>query len=707
MVSAQSSTRSLGTSSGALSRDSLSAARHGNEDSSARALQQALEAAADSAVQLHRSESMTSMDSVNSQASVTKHTDSVKKSSVKMGEVEYSQFNQYIIIKDLGRGVHARVMLALNTADNTLRAIKVTNGNAAVAETAVRKEIAVLKKLNHKNVLKLFEVIDDQNSKELFLVLEYASAGPISTRYNRSPIKEPVLLSYMRDIIQGLDYLHHVVGIAHMDLKPENLLKAADGTVKIADFGVSFIGQSNQHNSHKRIVGTPAFIAPEMLGEVGYDPYVADIWSLGICMFHMATARLPFIGKTIFQIVAMARRQELQFPQYPTLSPELEHLIRMILEVDPMKRATIPEIMAHPWITSNGQHPMPDSHAQHCAGIYVTEEEVALAVRQDPLAALLKPSFKPVHFMPGEFIMRKDESGSTMYFINSGKCEVLMDALSDDGKLSAESKADGDDVDNAGVLAVRTAGQFIGEMAVLEAIQKGTPDSVGRRTASIRARGHVDCLSVTVAEMLSALERDEGARERLLSTATFRLEQNQEIILQLAETFRVDQTEEMRKERKFAPVRTLQVLYAEDSVPTQFIVKRLMKRIGNIELTCVNDGKAAFEHCEKCAKGEMVRPDIILMDCQMPVMNGLRATMQIRALKDNAMSSVTIVAVSSGIKNLNQKECMDAGMDDYVAKPLNQETLSDVLTRNLPKELLSEDSDTGIVDFGDVVILPK
>ena len=629
---------------------------------------------------------------------MTKHTDSITKSSVKMGEMEYRQFNQYLIIKDLGRGVHARVMLSLNTADNLLYAIKATNSNAAVAETAVRKEIAVLKKLNHNNVLKLFEVIDDNNSDELLLVLEYASAGPIFTRYNRIPVKEGVLQSYMRDIIQGLDYLHHAVGIAHMDLKPENLLQVADGTVKIADFGVSFIGQSNSKNARKRIVGTPAFIAPEMLGEDGYDPYIADIWSLGICMFHMATAQLPFIGKTIFQIIAMAKRQGLRFPPLPDLSMDLRDLIRIILEVDPQKRATISEIMSHPWMTTNGEMPLRACLADQ---IFVTEEEVKMAIRADPLAALLRPAFKSKEFSPGEFIFRKDDLGETMYFINSGEAEVLMDALAADNKnLGADSGMN--DPKEMGVLAVRRAGQFIGEMAVLEAIQKGTADAVGTRTASVRARSAVDCLSVTVTEILAALEKDEGGRERLLRTASFRLEQNEEIMLQLAESSKKLNESTLLPEVKFSPSRTLQVMYAEDSVPTQFIVKRLMKRIGNVELTCVNDGSAALEHCLKCARGESVQPDIILMDCQMPVMNGLEASTAIRSLSDTEVSSVPIVAVSSGIKHLNQKECMDAGMDDYVAKPLNQETLADVLVRNLPKSLVSASEKEDVADVREV-----
>ena len=75
--------------------------------------------------------------------------------------------------------------LGLNTADNKLYAVKATTSATAVAETAVRKEIAVLKKLNHDNVLKLFEVIDDDETNELLIVLEYAAGGPIFTRYNR------------------------------------------------------------------------------------------------------------------------------------------------------------------------------------------------------------------------------------------------------------------------------------------------------------------------------------------------------------------------------------------------------------------------------------------------------------------------------------------------------------------------------------------
>ena len=108
-----------------------------------------------------------------------------------------------------------------------------------------------------------------------------------------------------------------------------------------------------------------------------------------------------------------------------------------------------------------------------------------------------------------------------------------------------------------------------------------------------------------------------------------------------------------------------------------------------------------WDYCVN-AKNENVRPDIILMDCQMPVMDGLEATREIRKLDDPIVSKVPIVAVSSGIKSMNERDCMEAGMDDYVAKPLNQQILTGVLSRNIPTSLMKN-----AVDPNDVKLMQE
>ena len=298
-----------------------------------------------------------------------KLTPSVQKLSIIMDDKEHEQLNQYIMIKDLGRGAHAKVKLGLNKMDNNLYALKIRNERVRVAEAAVRKEIAILKKLSHPHVLKLHEVIDDTVSNELILVLEYAPGGPIFTRFNRVPLSEKVLHGYARDIVLGLDYLHSLE-IAHMDLKPENMLKMADG-VKLCDFGVSVDSELTGVTRSTRLAGTPAFLAPEMLDETGYDPMPSDVWSLGVCLYNMATARLPFTGKTVFQIVAMAKSTELKFPDEdadaivnattvpspppPKLSNLLKDMLRKMLVVDPKERISIAGMMEHPWVTEEGK----------------------------------------------------------------------------------------------------------------------------------------------------------------------------------------------------------------------------------------------------------------------------------------------------------------------------------------------------------------
>lgn len=240
--------------------------------------------------------------------------------------------NTYEILREIGRGEHGRVKLARDLVHDELVAIKIVsrkpkkdrqllrmrrpsnfvagpNRAPNTSENKIRREIAIMKRCDHKNIVQLKEVLDDMNLYKIYLVLEYMDRGEIKWK-RRTPIETPrpssgsddqklpctvrrsleasednemltdeylpnlsfrQLRRIFRDVLLGLEYLH-MQGIVHRDIKPANLLVSLDYTVKISDFGVSFassIGSADdgvQFNDMElaKTVGTPAFFAPEL-----------------------------------------------------------------------------------------------------------------------------------------------------------------------------------------------------------------------------------------------------------------------------------------------------------------------------------------------------------------------------------------------------------------------------------------------------------
>ncbi|KAI8138441.1 kinase-like domain-containing protein [Fennellomyces sp. T-0311] len=221
--------------------------------------------------------------------------------------------NKYMIIREIGRGVHGKVKLAEDIETGELVAIKIVDkrtrrrqlgysllrGNSQQHvrggldglkkaadlpqyrenEQKIRREIAILKKCAHPHVVRLREVIDDPASRKIYMALEYMEGGEIEWRdENEMPVLSiDEARSVFRDVVSGLDYLHYQ-GIIHRDIKPANLLLTNDLVVKISDFGVSYFnellagdGQRGSDENCSRVdrelaetAGTPAFFAPEL-----------------------------------------------------------------------------------------------------------------------------------------------------------------------------------------------------------------------------------------------------------------------------------------------------------------------------------------------------------------------------------------------------------------------------------------------------------
>ncbi|OWR54840.1 Calcium/calmodulin-dependent protein kinase kinase [Danaus plexippus plexippus] len=313
----------------------------------------------------------------------------------------YVQLNQYRLLEPIGQGSYGIVKLAYSEEDDRHYAMKILSKRKLMRRAGlfgrtpprrpgpgpppdplqrIYREIAVLKKLDHPNVVKLVEVLDDPAEDQLYLVFQLLEGGPVIDIPTDNPHSEELARKYFRDIVLGVEYLHFQ-RIAHRDLKPANLL-LGDGRVQVADLGAC--GELEGAGRLSGAVGTPAFRAPETTD--GADKYVgeaADIWSLGVTLYAMVTGRVPWVAATSSELQRGVLIEPLTFPARPQLSQPLKRLLTKMLEKNPATRLTMKEIKEHEWVTAGGKEPLP-SEEENCRLVEVTDEDVARVVTSIP-----------------------------------------------------------------------------------------------------------------------------------------------------------------------------------------------------------------------------------------------------------------------------------------------------------------------------------
>ncbi|XP_025011297.2 calcium/calmodulin-dependent protein kinase kinase 2 isoform X1 [Gallus gallus] len=280
------------------------------------------------------------------------------------------QLNQYKLKDEIGKGSYGVVKLAYNEDDNTYYAMKVLSKKKLMRQAGfprrppprgakgasegclqprgpieqVYQEIAILKKLDHPNVVKLVEVLDDPSEDHLYMVFELVKQGPVMEIPTLKPLSEDQARFYFQDLIKGIEYLHYQK-IIHRDIKPSNLLVGEDGHVKIADFGVS-----NEFKGADALltntVGTPAFMAPETLSETRkiFSGKALDVWAMGITLYCFVFGQCPFMDERILSLHNKIKTQTLEFPDQPEVTDFLKDLIMRMLDKNPESRISVPEI---------------------------------------------------------------------------------------------------------------------------------------------------------------------------------------------------------------------------------------------------------------------------------------------------------------------------------------------------------------------------
>ena len=239
--------------------------------------------------------------------------------------------------------------------------VETTDGDAVYTEPYedFYREVAVMKKLNHANLIKLKEVLFDKKKKKYYMIMDYCSKGAImdydeeteSFIYPWKEDKEPFTDSQLEKIInnsaQGLYYLHYH-GIAHRDIKPQNLLLCEDFSVKLADFGQSHL-LSDARTSSRRL-GTDFFISPELLSsETKIDLKAADVWALGITFYLIIFGEFPLGNEE------EGSESELKFGESREISEDLKDLLRKMLEKNPVIRIKAEEMIKHPFVERMGK----------------------------------------------------------------------------------------------------------------------------------------------------------------------------------------------------------------------------------------------------------------------------------------------------------------------------------------------------------------
>lgn len=252
----------------------------------------------------------------------------------------------YEFLSLLGLGALAHVYKARNVQTGRHVAIKQIPLPDTQEETnALMSEINLLKILNHPHIVKYHGFV--KTSLTLNIVLEYCSGGLLRQLYLSSGrgLPEPQLVGYIRQILEGLRYLH-LQGVVHRDVKAANVLLTGDGSVKLADFGVA----AHVTAQHRLVVGTPNWMAPESVVGVAGLCTASDIWSLGATIIELVTTHPPY--HDLNPMAALHAIGSDDHPPFPAgISGPLQDFLFECFQKQPGLRALARMLLRHPWVS--------------------------------------------------------------------------------------------------------------------------------------------------------------------------------------------------------------------------------------------------------------------------------------------------------------------------------------------------------------------
>ncbi|KPA85703.1 putative serine/threonine protein kinase sos2 [Leptomonas pyrrhocoris] len=262
----------------------------------------------------------------------------------------------YEILDVLGEGAYSKVKRVRHIPTGCVFVAKIISKTSLQVENDVRLEISILRRLKHRNIVQLIEILESGNN--YYIILEPVMGGDLCDVIMGmdSPLPEQDVAALLIQLVAGIHACHRN-GVAHRDLKPENLLLGTDGTLKISDFGLSRLHRESNFKASTNeyahtLTGTLAYVAPEVF-EGSYDAFRADIWSLGCIAYVLLTQNFPF-GPTTDPHALEERIRNGEPSVMPSyVSAAATDLCMWLLSPSPEDRPTLDEVSQHEFFKKN------------------------------------------------------------------------------------------------------------------------------------------------------------------------------------------------------------------------------------------------------------------------------------------------------------------------------------------------------------------
>ncbi|XP_062446343.1 testis-specific serine/threonine-protein kinase 1-like [Rhea pennata] len=261
----------------------------------------------------------------------------------------------YIMGVTLGEGAYGKVKAGYSDKLEGNVAIKIIDKKKTprdFLEKFLPREIDALKRMNHPSIVKTYEIFETKAGK-VYIIMELGEKGDLLDYLkSNGMMKEDVARKKFHQLASTIKYCHDM-DLAHRDLKCENILLDKDLNIKLSDFGFSKPLDRDENGKitlSKTFCGSAAYAAPEVLQGIPFNPKICDIWSLGVILYIMVCALMPFDDSNIRKMVGIQKQHRIRFPKSRHLTAACRDLIYRMLEPSVSRRLRIDAVLRHPWL---------------------------------------------------------------------------------------------------------------------------------------------------------------------------------------------------------------------------------------------------------------------------------------------------------------------------------------------------------------------